>query len=73
MKFSKIFVINLAENSHIWREIFEILKKKLKNIEKNTRLLKKTQCYGVNLTQSNSLKAVKKMPAVRPFSNLLDI
>ena len=50
------FLMNLDENSHIWREIFE-LKKKL--FEKNS------QCYGVDLTQSDSLKSVKKMPTVQ--------
>ena len=37
------------------REIFKILKK-LKDSEKNSRLLKKkTQCYGVSLTQWDSI------------------
>ena len=34
MKISKIF-FNLAENSHSFREMFEILRKKLKDFEKN--------------------------------------
>ena len=53
-------MINLAENSNILREIFKNFEKKLQDFEKNSRLLKKTQCYGVGLTQSVSIKSVKK-------------
>ena len=54
----KDFLMNLDENSHIWREIFEFFFKL--DFEKNSRLMKKTQCYGVDPTQSDSLKSVKK-------------
>ena len=60
----KDFLINLAENSHIWGEIFEILKKTLKDFEKKLKDLEKTQCYGVFMIQCDSLKSVKKKPGL---------
>ena len=55
----KDFLINLAENSHIWGEIFEIMKKTLEDFEKKLEDFEKTQCYGVGLTQCDSLKPVR--------------
>ena len=34
-------MINLAENSHIWREVFEILKKNSKDFEEKLKAFEK--------------------------------
>ena len=53
--------------THIFWGIFLKFWKKLQDFEKNSRLLKKTQGYGVGLTQSDSIKSVKKMPDLKPY------
>ena len=54
----KVFFEKFGSKSHIWGEMFEILKKPL-DFEKNSMILKKTQCYGVLKTQWDSLKLFK--------------